>query len=98
MSPKEQNPQVVVEVGDDEPDEWDKRIFSTGCSVEQDKMNDCYFAKKDWRACKKEVSESFGFPRMGVLASQQLNSPPMEVFRECWKRNGNDQRTQTKDA
>ncbi|RAQ40662.1 hypothetical protein AFGD_009006 [Aspergillus flavus] len=76
MSPKEQNPRVVVDVDDDEPDEWDKRIFSTGCSVEQDKMNDCYFAKKDWRACKKE----------------------MEAFRECWKRKGNDQRTQTKDA
>ncbi|KAB8202378.1 hypothetical protein BDV34DRAFT_228458 [Aspergillus parasiticus] len=76
MSPKEQNPRVVVDVDDDEPDEWDKRIFSTGCSVEQDKMNDCYFAKKDWRACKKE----------------------MEAFRECWKRKGNDDRTQTKDA
>ncbi|KAB8215191.1 hypothetical protein F9C07_2229703 [Aspergillus flavus] len=76
MSPKEQNPRVVVDVDDDEPDEWDKRIFSTGCSVEQDKMNDCYFAKKDWRACKKE----------------------MEAFRECWKRKGNDERTQTKDA
>ncbi|KAE8316908.1 hypothetical protein BDV41DRAFT_573410 [Aspergillus transmontanensis] len=76
MSPKEQNPRVVVDVDDDEPDEWDKRIFSTGCSVEQDKMNDCYFAKKDWRACKKE----------------------MEAFRECWKRKGNDERTETKDA
>ncbi|KAB8256419.1 hypothetical protein BDV32DRAFT_153267 [Aspergillus pseudonomiae] len=76
MSPKEQNPRVVVDVDDDEPDEWDKRIFSTGCSVEQDKMNDCYFAKKDWRACKEE----------------------MEAFRECWKRKGNDERTQTKDA
>ncbi|KAE8420577.1 hypothetical protein BDV36DRAFT_293231 [Aspergillus pseudocaelatus] len=75
MSPKEQNPRVV-DVDDDEPDEWDKRIFSTGCSVEQDKMNDCYFTKKDWRACKKE----------------------MEAFRECWKRKGNDERTQTKDA
>jgi cytochrome c oxidase assembly factor 4 len=39
-------------------------------------MNDCYFAKKDWRLCQKE----------------------MEKFRECWKRQGNDQRTQTKDA
>ena len=24
--------------------------------AEQDKMNDCYFAKKDWRECKQEVS------------------------------------------
>lgn len=61
---------------DDEPDEWDKRIFSTGCSAEQTQMNDCYFDKKDWRICRKE----------------------MEIFRECWKRQGNDQRTETKDA
>ncbi|KAH7045289.1 hypothetical protein B0J12DRAFT_742214 [Macrophomina phaseolina] len=61
---------------DDEPDDWDKRIFSTGCAVENSKMTDCYFEKKDWRACKKE----------------------MEAFRECWKRQGNDQRTAMKDA
>ncbi|KAF4240093.1 hypothetical protein CNMCM8980_006829 [Aspergillus fumigatiaffinis] len=76
MSKNEDKPAVVPEVDDDEPDEWDKRIFSTGCAVEQDKMNDCYFTKKDWRQCKGE----------------------MEAFRECWKRKGNDQRTQTKDA
>lgn len=61
---------------DDEPDEWDKRIFSTGCSVENAEMTDCYYDTKDWRACKKE----------------------MEAFRECWKRQGNDQRTDTKDT
>ncbi|KAL4880691.1 hypothetical protein BJY04DRAFT_190648 [Aspergillus karnatakaensis] len=54
----------------------DKRIFSTGCSVEQDKLNECYWAKKDWRACKKE----------------------MDLFRACWKKQGNDVRTQSKDA
>ncbi|KAI1078771.1 hypothetical protein F5B20DRAFT_581807 [Whalleya microplaca] len=61
---------------DDEPDEWDKRIFSTGCADENMKLTDCYFEKKDWRACKKE----------------------MEVFRQCWKRHNNDERTSTKDA
>ncbi|KAF8867359.1 hypothetical protein BDZ45DRAFT_667322 [Acephala macrosclerotiorum] len=40
---------------DDEPDDWDKRIFSTGCSVENAKMTDCYFEKKDWRLCKDEL-------------------------------------------
>ncbi|KAF4214733.1 hypothetical protein CNMCM5878_008923 [Aspergillus fumigatiaffinis] len=58
MSKKEDKPAVVPEVDDDEPDEWDKRIFSTGCAVEQDKMNDCYFTKKDWRQCKDEVSHA----------------------------------------
>ncbi|KAL7784336.1 hypothetical protein V8C37DRAFT_396028, partial [Trichoderma ceciliae] len=43
--------------GDDEPDEWDKRIFSTGCADENAKMTDCYLEKKDWRACAKEMEE-----------------------------------------
>ncbi|KAK8053964.1 hypothetical protein PG996_013265 [Apiospora saccharicola] len=43
---------------------------------ENAKMTDCYYDKKDWRQCKKE----------------------MEVFRECWKKHNNDERTSTKDA
>jgi hypothetical protein len=31
-------------------------------AVEQDKMNDCYFAKKDWRLCQKEVRPSILVP------------------------------------
>ncbi|EXJ68936.1 uncharacterized protein A1O5_07868 [Cladophialophora psammophila CBS 110553] len=62
---------VQPEAAEDELDEWDQRIFSTGCSgkfkvlcgtgrseeetEEQLRMNDCYFEKKDWRACKAEV-------------------------------------------
>ncbi|KAL2366256.1 hypothetical protein RJZ56_000713 [Blastomyces dermatitidis] len=106
MSKSENNPPVTQTVDDDEPDEWyepsllrllgpgnkvsaldwsanapiqfcrDKRIFSTGCAAEQLKMNDCYYEKRDWRACKKE----------------------MEAFRECWKRHGNEQRTESKDS
>ncbi|EFX00068.1 mitochondrial genome maintenance protein mgm101 [Grosmannia clavigera kw1407] len=45
---------------DDEPDEWDKRIFSTGCADENAKMTDCYFDKKDWRACKDETGAPTG--------------------------------------
>ncbi|EAT84704.1 hypothetical protein HBI56_177510 [Parastagonospora nodorum] len=40
---------------DDEPDDWDKRIFSTGCADENTKLTDCYYEKKDWRACKQEM-------------------------------------------
>ncbi|KAL4807261.1 hypothetical protein BDV18DRAFT_137232 [Aspergillus unguis] len=76
ISKREEKPKVAAEAGDDEPDDWDKRIFSTGCAVEQDKLNECYWAKKDWRSCKEQ----------------------MEIFRECWKRQGNDVRTQSKDA
>ncbi|KAK4452680.1 hypothetical protein QBC34DRAFT_377174 [Podospora aff. communis PSN243] len=74
----EQTPAATqhVEEGDDEPDEWDKRIFSTGCAEENTKLTDCYYEKKDWRLCKAE----------------------MERFRQCWKVQGNDERTDTKDA
>ncbi|KAL4987074.1 hypothetical protein BDW68DRAFT_161772 [Aspergillus falconensis] len=76
ISKREEKPKVATEGDDDEPDDWDKRIFSTGCAVEQDKLNECYWARKDWRACKEQ----------------------MDLFRECWKRQGNDVRTQSKDA
>ncbi|KID67738.1 mgm101, partial [Metarhizium hybridum] len=49
---------VTEPVDDDEPDEWDKRIFSTGCADENMKMTDCYFEKKDWRACAAELPSS----------------------------------------
>ncbi|KAF1986980.1 CHCH domain-containing protein [Aulographum hederae CBS 113979] len=61
---------------DDEPDEWDKRIFSTGCADENAKLTDCYYEKKDWRECQSE----------------------MAAFKQCWKRQGNDERTDTKDT
>ncbi|KAF2687259.1 hypothetical protein K458DRAFT_296860 [Lentithecium fluviatile CBS 122367] len=46
---------TAAAVDDDEPDEWDKRIYSTGCADENMKLTDCYYEKKDWRACKKEM-------------------------------------------
>ncbi|KHJ31732.1 putative cytochrome oxidase assembly factor 4 [Erysiphe necator] len=61
---------------DDEPDDWDKRIFSTGCAAENTKMNDCFYEKKDWRLCKDEL----------------------KLFKECWKKNKNDERTSTKNS
>ncbi|KAG5981950.1 hypothetical protein E4U55_002484 [Claviceps digitariae] len=54
---KAQDATTVQPIDDDEPDEWDKRIFSTGCADENMKMTDCYFAKKDWRACTAEMQD-----------------------------------------
>jgi len=45
------------EEADEEPDEWDQRITKTGCSEENLKLTDCYWEKKDWRACKDEMKE-----------------------------------------
>ncbi|KAI5360388.1 Putative cytochrome oxidase assembly factor 4 [Septoria linicola] len=53
---KQQASAAQADEDDDEPDEWDKRIFSTGCSDENATLNDCFREKKDWRACKDEVS------------------------------------------
>ncbi|PPJ59916.1 hypothetical protein CBER1_08316 [Cercospora berteroae] len=72
---KQQTAEVQADNAE-EPDEWDKRIFSTGCSDENATLNDCFREKKDWRACKGE----------------------MEAFKQCWKRQGNEGRTDQKDA
>ncbi|KAH6605951.1 hypothetical protein Trco_005104 [Trichoderma cornu-damae] len=80
---------------DDEPDEWDKRIFSTGCADENAKMTDCYYEKKDWRACAKEASFQFHFQTPSNCRFARIWS--MEEFKECWKRHGNNERTGAKD-
>lgn len=42
--------------------------------VEEDvKLNDCFFEKKDWRACKDEVRISFG-SRRGIIPSRTETS------------------------
>lgn len=64
-------------------------------------MTDCYYEKKDWRQCKKEVSPVVlilpvqSWPGLTIDCSAQ---PKMEVFRECWKKHHNDERTSMKDA
>ncbi|KAI9051191.1 hypothetical protein LZ554_005293 [Drepanopeziza brunnea f. sp. 'monogermtubi'] len=56
MSKAESDSNVAAAVGDDdEPDEWDKRIYSTGCAAENLKMTECFYGKRDWRLCKDEM-------------------------------------------
>ncbi|OHE96326.1 hypothetical protein CORC01_08398 [Colletotrichum orchidophilum] len=76
MSKQESDAAQKSSTEDDEPDDWDKRIFSTGCADENAKLTDCYFEKKDWRQCTAE----------------------MEHFKSCWKQQGNDRRTDAKNA
>lgn len=50
---------------------------------EQLKMNDCYYEKKDWRACKREVS-------VWVIAQFGLPQHENIIDRRCrWKRSEN---------
>ncbi|KAK9483437.1 hypothetical protein V1527DRAFT_270325 [Lipomyces starkeyi] len=43
--------------GDNEPDEWDKRIEDTGCASENMSLTDCYADNgRDWRKCAKEIA------------------------------------------
>lgn len=60
------------------------------CStVENTKMNDCYFEKRDWRQCKKEVrpissSSSIRFERHSDLGSptEAARQPPNKLYRK----------------
>lgn len=61
-------------------------------------MTDCYYATKDWRACKKEVSHPFIHHASSPLECILLILIQMEIFRECWKRNGNEKRTDSKNS
>lgn len=66
-------------------------------------MTDCYFEKKDWRACKDEVSELFSLGPgqcewVQIQLTTVVDNAKMELFKACWKRHNNDQRTSTKDA
>ncbi|RKP15262.1 hypothetical protein BJ684DRAFT_1939, partial [Piptocephalis cylindrospora] len=40
---------------EEEEDEYDARIRRTGCYEENDRLQECYLAKHDWRACKQEM-------------------------------------------
>ncbi|KAI7929412.1 mitochondrial genome maintenance protein MGM101 [Pyricularia oryzae] len=62
-----ENKQASAE-DDDEPDEWDKRIFSTGCSEENWKLTECHSDKKDWRQCTKETYKN----KMSSIAARTL--------------------------
>ncbi|PKS10987.1 hypothetical protein jhhlp_002746 [Lomentospora prolificans] len=63
--------QVNVQTADDndEPDEWDQRIDRTGCADENAKLTDCYYERKDWRACTAEMATPLQASRLLVTGS-----------------------------
>ena len=76
---------------------------------ENAKLTDCYFDKKDWRACTAEVSSLLfleqhvvsHFCTMPILCRTSWIDGvrgQMARFKACWKANNNDQRTESKDA
>ncbi|KAF9873316.1 CHCH domain-containing protein [Colletotrichum karsti] len=94
---KQESDAVQQVAEDDEPDDWDKRIFSTGCADENAKLTDCYFEKKDWRQCTAEVRR-LRQTRDGEMNEADDDVGKMERFKSCWKQQGNDARTDMKDA
>ena len=48
---------------------------------EQLKMNDCYFDRKDWRACRQEVGILFAQPHHDDLLCIEI--PPMVAYSSC---------------
>ncbi|KAI5295180.1 hypothetical protein KEM52_002132 [Ascosphaera acerosa] len=90
---------------DDQPDEWDQRIMDTGCQAEQLRMNDCYYDSRDWRKCTEEACHPPPASPYVMLhdTSRRLTGPTRArlqvlAFRECWKRNGNNERTDARNA
>ncbi|KAJ3472164.1 hypothetical protein NLG97_g11230 [Lecanicillium saksenae] len=54
---KVQQPNAAAQAeGDDEPDECCKLTWMA-VTEENAKMTDCYFEKKDWRACTSEMQQ-----------------------------------------
>lgn len=45
----------MIHVIDDGDDEYVIMLKQTGCYAEHLTLQDCYFEKKDWRACKSEM-------------------------------------------
>ncbi|KAM0277621.1 hypothetical protein ACHAQH_005649 [Verticillium albo-atrum] len=76
MSKQESNAAQSAAPDDDEPDEWDKRIFSTGCADENMKLTDCYFEKKDWRKCTEEPTKP---APARIPAAAKASAPPAPV-------------------
>ncbi|KAI8822574.1 uncharacterized protein EV422DRAFT_488697, partial [Fimicolochytrium jonesii] len=40
---------------DEEEDPYITRIKNSGCFPQHEALQDCHFAKKDWRKCKDEM-------------------------------------------
>ena len=40
---------------EEEEDPYITRIRKTGCFKQHEALQDCYYDKKDWRACKEEM-------------------------------------------
>ncbi|KAF3349198.1 Ubiquitin carboxyl-terminal hydrolase 21 [Verticillium dahliae VDG2] len=78
MSKQESNAAQSAALDDDEPDEWDKRIFSTG--YENMKLTDCYFEKKDWRKCTEETAP----PAPAPTAAPPPPPPPSSIPTIDW--------------
>lgn len=60
---------------------------------ENAKLTDCYYEKKDWRQCKEEVCY-----QSVILSDLETYKTQMEMFKQCWKMQGNDKRTDSKDV
>jgi len=50
---------IILEMnqGNNEEDPYIARIKRSGCFVQHEILQDCYFAKNDWRECRKEMME-----------------------------------------
>ncbi|KAK6615404.1 CHCH domain-containing protein [Botrytis cinerea] len=95
----ENNPPVATVVqDDDEPDEWDKRIFSTGCAGKSRILNQSTIEKGEANAESPAEENSKMTDCYFEKKDWRLCKAELDTFKKCWKKHQNDQRTSTKDA
>ncbi|EEQ31952.1 uncharacterized protein MCYG_04771 [Microsporum canis CBS 113480] len=102
MSKEEKKP---VQVDDDEPDDWRPGTREYSAPAAQH-LTETSRATEDERLLLREERLESMQQRGRRDASQPVEAGlytyiyilvPMEAFRECWKRHGNNERTETRD-
>jgi len=60
--------------------EWEAKINQNSCITEFTLMNDCYYAKKDWRQCQKEVKDFGICEKLGKENRKKAESEKKKVM------------------
>lgn len=53
--------------------DWDSIVLKSGCAIENDKLRDCYYAKRDWRQCRVEMDEFRKCVKMQDVGNREMD-------------------------
>ncbi|KAK1498129.1 hypothetical protein CCUS01_12905 [Colletotrichum cuscutae] len=111
MSKQESDTAKKSSTEDDEPDDWDKRIFSTGCAGTQ-RLPSLSGSQRKRSRTDSWITALTLTSTLVVSVDENAKltdcyfekkdwrqcAAEMEHFKSCWKQQGNDRRTDAKDA